>query len=163
MKNSSKLLTKMFLLGSLMAAPVIADTTGTLYLQGQVEPVLSVEVIEKDNAANLDLHTTQTDLHVANVVEKSNSYAGYQIFVRSENGGNLIHEGGASVDKVTYTVGYGDLNQQIPANDTLAAETNSTQIDNKSRKVLVSYTGRAAEEMVSGTYSDTLTFTIQSK
>lgn len=137
-------------------------TTGTITIQGSVPQVLAISVAGVGSYNALDLSSTQTDLTVANVTELSNSRTGYTVTVSSANGGNLVHSTSPTVT-LGYTAKYGSsatLNLGSVATVTDQA-TPGVHLTTKAFKV--SYTGAAAQSMLEGTYSDTLTFTIAAK
>jgi hypothetical protein len=65
-----------------------------LILRGNVPQILSIQVNAEAQATELDLSTSQNDLKVATVQEKSNSSTGYQVSISSANSGALLHESG---------------------------------------------------------------------
>ncbi len=154
-------MTKLFLAVSLLTlagSSFAAPSPTTLLLQGSVSPKVSLTVTSQPVAQTLDLATTQTDLNVASVNEQSNTKSGYKVTITSANLGKLTLAGGAEV--FAYTLKYGNtaLNLSSAAGQVV---TNSTSgVVNQSRSVTVSYTGKPAESMVEGTYSDTITFGI---
>lgn len=143
---------------SFTATSAFAATTGTLLLQGVVGQKVAITVTEEATAATLDLETSQTDLKVATVNEISNSKTGYSVTITSANLGNLKRTDGAEV--FAYSLKYGGAAVGL---GTVAGTTFSTQTGaavNINKDVEISYTGVAAELMVSGTYADTVTFEI---
>jgi hypothetical protein len=147
-------------IATLFISPIMADT-GTLLLQGTVDPVLSITVNPVSGVNNdLNLSVTQTNLKVAEVVEQSNTVGGYKIFAKSTNGGSLNNAG---LDSVDYTIGYNNgghislttENQEVKENTVGGVISANSDVD-------IAYTGKAAALLVQGTYSDTVTFTIQS-
>lgn len=149
----------LILLGTL-ASQVFAATTGTLVLQGIVPQVLNLSVSADAQASALDLTTSPVDLIVGTVQEQTNSQTGYEIYVSSANGGKLLQQSGD--DELAYNLKYGDTAVNFSSS---AAVVDQSTPDgyNVSRDVKISYTGKAATEMIEGTYSDTVTFTIQVK
>lgn len=135
-----------------------AATTGTLLLQGVVAQKISLAVTAESVASTLDLGTSQTDLKVAVVNEKSNSKTGYKVTISSANLSKLKRTDGADV--LAYTMKY---NGSAVALTSVAGTTISNAAAssvNVNKDVSVSYTGVAPELMVEGTYADTVTFTI---
>ena len=135
-----------------------AATTGTLLLQGVVPQKVSIAVTSQAVASALDLSTSQSDLVVASVNEKSNSKTGYKVTITSANLSKLKRTDGADV--LGYTMKYNGsaLALTSAAGTTLSSSAGTSVNVNKS--VAISYTGVAAESMVEGTYADTVTFTI---
>jgi predicted SPOUT superfamily RNA methylase MTH1 len=143
---------------ALTTASSFAATTGTLLLQGVVAQKISLTVTSQAVASTLDLSTTQTDLNVASVNEKSNSKTGYKVTITSSNLSKLKRADGAEV--VAYTMKYGGatVDLSLAAGATIA--NNAASSINVNKSVAISYTGATAESMVEGTYADTVTFTI---
>jgi hypothetical protein len=141
-----------------LAMPTFAATTGSLLLQGTVAQKISMTVTAQTAASTLDLSTTQVDLAVASVNELSNSKTGYKMTITSANLSSLKRTDGPDV--FSYTMKYNSAAVSLTTaagttvNYAAAASVNAT------RPVTISYTGKAPETMVEGTYADTVTFTI---
>ncbi|OUR95472.1 hypothetical protein A9Q84_16700 [Halobacteriovorax marinus] len=143
----------------LLATPVMAAPQGTLLLQGSIGQVLSLDVSAETGVNDqLDLTTTTTDLKVASVNEVSNSNTGYKIFIRTANGGSLKN---GSLDQVTYTMDYDGAPVTLSINDQIAKTVVNGGVYNHDSDVEISYNGTPAASLTQGTYSDTVTFTIQ--
>lgn len=134
-----------------------AATSGTLLLQGVVAKKLSITVSPETASAALDLTTSQTNLKVASVNEKSNSKSGYSVTISSTNHGNLKRADGPEV--FAYTMKYGGSAVNLSAAGTSFNHTESSSV-NIDKDLAISYTGATAESMVEGTYTDTLTLNI---
>lgn len=135
-----------------------AATTGTLLLQGMVAQKMSLTVSAQAAASALDLSTSQTDLAVASVQEQSNSKTGYKVNIASANLGKLKRTDGSDVFSYTLKYNGSAVNLSSAIGATI---TNSTVgAANVNKDVTVSYTGIAPEQMVEGTYADTVTFSI---
>lgn len=132
-----------------------AATTDNLLLQGQVNEILSIDVREEILSANLNL-SLNTNAKVAEVEEISNNANGYKVSITSANQGVLKRVGGTEVFpyKLRYDGVLLDLSAPVDQDNLL--QNNSKAVKN----VRISYQGRPAEEMVAGSYSDTVTFTI---
>lgn len=136
----------------------MAATTGSLTIQGVVPAVVAITVTGQGTYNNLSLSTTAADLLVANVVEQSNDGLGYKVTVASANAG-LLKNG--TLGQVTYTAKYNAT--VFTLSTTPVQVTNQgpqTTVVNVTKPLVISYTGVPAVNMMSGTYSDTLTFTI---
>jgi hypothetical protein len=143
---------------TLVSTTSMAATTGTLLLQGIVPQKMSIVVTADTVASALDLSTSQTNLVVASVNEKSNSKTGYKVTITSANLSALKRTDGPEV--FSYTMKY---NGAAVALTSIAGTTltNSTAASvNVNKSVSISYTGVDNESMVEGTYSDTVTFSI---
>ncbi|MGZ3787304.1 MAG: fimbrial protein [Bacteriovorax sp.] len=141
-----------------LASTSFAATTGTLLLQGVVAQKISVTVAPQAVASTLDLSTSQTDLAVASVNEKSNSKTGYKVTITSANLGQLKRTDGADIFSYTMKYDGSAISLSSAAGTTIANSAASSVNSNKS--VTISYTGMAAESMVEGAYADTVTFSI---
>ncbi len=131
-----------------------------LALSGQVAAVCNIEVVPELAAAQLNIVSGESSTKVATVTEQSNSPAGYIVSVSSVNNGKLVHttlpansfgyqvsyDGGSNLTPVTTPT-------QVKASGALPGFTT----DNSDVKI--SFPAQASA--VFGTYSDTLTFTIQ--
>jgi len=137
---------------------VKASTTARLFLKGFIPELLSITINAEPSATSLDLTTTQTDLKVAKVKEKSNSRSGYDVTISSANNGSLVHSEGGSV---AYTMKYDGQSLDLSTTQVLNRSYNSSVSENKD--LSISYIGQDAETTKSGNYEDTLTFTIQAK
>jgi hypothetical protein len=136
-----------------------AATTGTLTLTGSVPQVLAIAVNADAASSALDLTTTKSDLQVATVDESSNSASGYKILLSSENSGQLVRDGGS--EYVAYTAKYDGSAVTLSSTAQNAKVVSSGGVHSDSSTVSISYTGQAATSMIAGSYSDTLTLTIQ--
>jgi hypothetical protein len=138
---------------------VFAATTGTLNLQGVVQQALSLAVSAEAGASNLDLSVNASSLKVAAVNETSNSNTGYKIKIRSLNNATLAN---GNVDNLAYTLTYDGSAVSLSTNDVVAKTQATGGVYDANSDVEISYTGKAPATMVEGTYTDTLTFTIES-
>lgn len=144
---------------SLFTLTSFAATQGTLLLQGTISQVLSLSVQAEAGVNNaLDLTSTESDLKVAEVTEQTNSNTGYKILVRTANGGKLKN---GSLDQVSYTMKYDGTAVALALTDTQAKSVTTGGVYNNTSDVEISYTGQSAASLTQGTYSDTVTFTIQ--
>ena len=65
-----------------------------------------------------------------------------------------------TLDELTYTLKYDNASVTLSTTAQNAKSVTAAGVHNDSSEVSISYTGKNAEDMVEGTYSDTLTFTI---
>ncbi len=135
-----------------------AATNGTLLLQGIVPHKMSLTVTADAGASALDLTTSQTDLSVASVNEQSNSRTGYKVSISSANLGQLKRAGGSDV--FSYSLKYNGSAVDLSTASGTTITNSTIAAANVSKAVTVSYTGIASEQMVEGTYADTVTFSI---
>lgn len=135
-----------------------AATTGSIILQGVVAPVVAVTVTGQGTYNALNLATTQTNLLVANVQEQSNDTLGYKVTVASANAGQLKN---GTLGQVTYTAQYNAVTFTLSATPVqVTNQAAQTTVVNATKPLTISYTGTPAVSIMSGTYTDTLTFTI---
>lgn len=134
-----------------------AATTGSITLSGIVPKIVSISITGQGVYNNLDLSTTATNLLVANVTEASNDINGYSVTVASANAGLL--KNGAF--QLAYTAKYNNTTFTLSATPVVVTSVASqVAVVNVTKPVVISYTGTGAALMMSGTYSDTLTFNI---
>ena len=146
------------LLALVLSTATYAATTGTLSLSGTVAQELSITVTAEGAAASLDLSATQTDLKVATVNEKSNSNTGYTISAKSTNG-SLLKNG--ALDQLAYTITYdGGSAVTLTTTDQVVKTVSTAGLHDNDSDVDITYTGKPAAQMIVGTYTDTITFTI---
>ena len=146
------------LVAVLLSAPAIAATTGSITISGTVPAATAIVVTGSTGYNNLDLAATATNLQVATVNETNNTTNGYTVTVASTNAGQLKN---GTLGSVTYTAKYNST--AFTLSNAAAQVTNApaaNAIVNVSKPLTISYTGAAAGTLMTGTYSDTLTFTI---
>lgn len=148
--------------------PTFSATTANLTLTGVVNGVLDITVIAEPAASNLDLLSSQTDLPVATVTEKSNKASGYTVSLESANavatGSNAASLNGTAgnPDKLDYTLKYDGISVSFTGGSAIITDSTSTTSSSGVTKGLsMSYTANSA--LKEGTYEDTLTFTIAAK
>jgi hypothetical protein len=134
------------------AAAASAATTGVLTLQGVVAAATAITVTGAGGFSELDLATSANDLQVASVREINNTTNGYTVSLTSQNAGVLKN---GSIGNVNYTAKYNS--QAVTLSATPVTVTTSAP---STKGFTISYAGTAAANMMVGTYSDTLTFTI---
>lgn len=135
-----------------------AATTGTLLLRGHINGVLSVEVDPVGTTnTSLDLTTTQTNLAVANVKERSNQ-GGYKITITSLNLSSLLRTTGPQV--IPYTMRYGGSSVDLSTAAGTSFTTTGSGLLSNDKAVEISYTGVPESSLLPGDYEDIVTFTI---
>jgi len=142
-------------------------TTGNLIISGTVPEILEITVIAAAGSTTLDLTQSVTDLHIGDVVERSNVIAGYTVSISSTNAATgTPHFKGSSPtnsDTLNYTLNYDGAAISFSGGSALISDVNSKTATLGSSKALnITYDG-TADFLNSDTYSDTLTFTIASK
>lgn len=158
MKRSLSIIMLATLSFSAFAAQTDSDT---LLLKGKVAKKVSIVVTPAAEAALLDLSSDQTNLVVASVEERANVNAGYKVTITSANGGKLVN--GSDDDySVAYTLKYNSV--AVPLISVTAGDNEipytTEQLAPIDRSVTISYLGDDVEDMLAGTYSDTVTFAI---
>ncbi|HYE53157.1 MAG TPA: hypothetical protein VEB20_26395, partial [Azospirillaceae bacterium] len=86
---------------TLIAAPAVAQSSGSVVLKGNVP--LNCTVSVSDLNQSLNLNGGETDKQVGTVVENCNSGTGYNISLTSSNAGKLKNTRG---DEISYSVKY---------------------------------------------------------
>lgn len=138
-----------------------ASATAPLLVQAPIPRKISISVVAENITSALDLTTTQTNLKLAIINEKSNSKTGYKVTVTSANRGKLKRADGSEV--FAYTLKLDGSNISLSsASGTTFTRSQSTPI-NINRIVTISYTGKSVETMTEGSYSDTVTFNIAAR
>lgn len=136
----------------------LAATTGNITISGVVSAATAIVVNSVAGYNSLDLSTTASDQAVANVREINNTTNGYTVTLTSQNSG-LLKNG--TLGSVSYSAKYNGSSVSLsstPVTITNGAASNS--VVNVVKSFQISYTGTAASNLMVGTYSDTLTFTI---
>lgn len=136
--------------------------TGNLPLRGPIERRISLFVTPEASASSLDLTTTQNDLKVATLNEKSNSHSGYIVSVTSANLGKLRMINGADVFSYTLKLDGTPVGLSTSSGSIFSRELTLLPLD-INRNVTISYTGKSVENMTEGVYSDTVTFNISAR
>ena len=160
-----KFTNKLMIAGIALCASTMlsAATSGTLTLQGTIDQVLSLSVVPTDSTPNdgtysgLDL-STNTDTEVANVREVSNAQNGYRVLVSHE--GKLRNQSNNNAI-FNYKLVY--ENTEVNAGSNIEVANVGAGVYDVNKKIRVRYTGVAAGTLASGTYAETVTFTIQAK
>jgi hypothetical protein len=152
--------TILFTIGLVLAlsAPAFAGTTGSVTISGVVPAATAIVVTGSTGYNNLDLSTSATNLQVASVVETNNTTNGYTVTLASQNSGALKN---GTLGSVAYTAQYNGTAVTLSSSAvsvTTAPAANT--VVNATKAFKVSYTGVPAANLMVGTYSDTLTFTI---
>jgi hypothetical protein len=149
---------------SVFAQEQLTDT-GSVILTGSVPKKVRITVTPLNNYDALELDADVSDLAVARVNERSNVFAGYTVKVASTNAsaGTPRFTGGAGSDFLEYTLKYdGTAVTFSGAEATITDATTRTSGSGVDKDLAISYNGSAAN-IYEGTYSDTLTFTIEAK
>ncbi|MBF0360886.1 MAG: fimbrial protein [Oligoflexia bacterium] len=139
---------------------IYAASTGTLNLSGTVAAICNITINAVTEATQLNITGGESARKVASVDEQSNSITGYKIFMSSANGGELRNTSDAT-KKTTYTVSYNNGTTQAPT---------TTPVEVKNKSALTGLTTETSDVKVSvvafpnapsGTYTDTITLSIQ--
>lgn len=140
-----------------------ASQSANLNLSGSIGDNVAISVTPNANASSLVLTSSAVDTVVASVSETSNAANGYTILAKSSNGGKLVHTTDAS-HFVSYTIKYGAGSSVTLSSTDQTVKTQSTggTYSGVSSNVSISYTGVSASSKKAGSYTDTITFTIES-
>lgn len=134
-----------------------AATTGSITISGVVPKVVSITVTSVAGFNTLDLTSTQTALTVANVQEQSNDSLGYSVTIASANAGKLVN----GSNNIAYAAKYNNVSFTLSTTPvTVTTQRAQTVVVNTTKPLTIAYTGVPSANMMSGTYSDTLTFTV---
>ncbi|WP_044561505.1 hypothetical protein [Azospirillum sp. B4] len=142
------------LASTLLAAPALADTSGTVKLSGTVS--LNCSVAVTDASAQLNILSGSSNVQVGTVVETCNDGAGYTITVASANGGSLKSSANGA-QPVAYTTSYDGTNG---SGQSFTVTRSGAQFNKTAN---VSVTVPASAQAIAGSYADTLTITIAGK
>jgi hypothetical protein len=155
-----KLSTVAVLIAALFTNQAFAALTGSITLQGSVAATTSITVTAQAGYNSLNLHATQSNLLVATVNEQNNTAAGYTVTLASNNSGKLKN---GALGEVTYTARYNGSSVSLSSSPvTITTQGAQSAVVDLNKNLDVSYTGIPAAQLMAGTYSDTLTFTIAS-
>lgn len=138
-----------------------ASATGNLGLSGSIADSVNITVTPSANATNLTLTSNATDVNVASVNEVSNAQNGYQVLARSSNAGKLVHSSDSAY-YIGYTIKYNGGSAVTLTGSDQQVKTVVGGNYNVNSAVTVSFTGVSSSTHKSGSYTDTITFTIQS-
>ena len=146
------------------ASYAVVTATGNLTLTGSISDTVSIAVTPSGSYNSLPLTTTQVDTVVASVAESSNATAGYLILAKSTNGGKLQHTTDAT-QSVSYTMKYGASGALTltTVDQTIKTQSTGGVYSAVASAVSISYTGATAAAKRAGSYTDSITFTIQSQ
>ena len=146
-------------LWGLLLFPAISfgATTATLVIKGTIPSILSIDVAAEPIATSLPLTTAQTNTKIATVTERCNSASGYSVSIVSTNLGKLVRN---PTNFVNYTLTYNNQSVNLTsANGTTFTNvfTNAAPIN---KDLNISYSAANENNIVSGDYTDNITFTI---
>lgn len=143
---------------SLFAITGFSATSGNITISGNVAAATAIVVTSVAGYNALDLSTTAADLAVANVREINNTLNGYTVTLASANSGSLKN---GTLGSVSYTAKYNGVAATLSSTPvTVTTSPASNSVVNVLKGFAISYTGQPAQDLMVGTYSDTLTFTI---
>lgn len=147
----------LYALAFLTTLNVQAASTGTLVLTGVVGAKYDLVVTPNSSASTLNISDGESAKLVATVNEKTNNHTGYKIKMSSANGG-LLKNG--TIDSVAYTLSYNNATAVTPSTTAATVKTStSAALGGVNSDVKVTFTGHTTA--LAGTYSDTLTFSIE--
>lgn len=139
---------------------------GSIILTGMVAGRVSISVTPEGEYNSLDLMANVSNLQVATVTERSNVSSGYTVRVSSSNfaDGSPRFAGGAGNDTLAYSISYDGSPVDFSENSPIITDVNSRleSVAGVSKALRISYDGSSVN-IVEGSYSDQLTFTIEAK
>lgn len=135
--------------------------TAELVISGTVLPICNIEVAATVAATALNISGGESATTIANVTEQSNSPAGYTVSVSSLNNGNLKHATIAG-EEFAYQLSYDGAASFSPTTAPAVVKTSGPLPGFTTDVSAVQITFPAQATAMVGTYSDTLSFTLQS-
>lgn len=157
-----KKLILLFISIGLTITNAFSATTGTLIISGIIPVMLGINVVTLPLASNLTLNTAASNMKIATITEQSNSNTGYDIMISSLNAGKLKRVG--SADFINYTVTYGSLSAATLSASPISAVSQSVSgVYVVNRDFGISYAATPYNSKLAGTYTDTVTLSIQAK
>jgi len=152
----------------LVSFGAFSATSGSLTLTGTVNGILDIQVSAAAIASNLDLTTSQNDLVVATVIEKSNKADGYTVELESANATAAssstatLNGTGTNTDALDYSLSYDGNAVNLVNGSAVVTDSNAaTGAAGVSKTLAITYAGDAG--LTEGSYTDTLTLTIAAK
>ena len=147
----------------------LVDST-TVSLSGRMAQLIDIYSVKESGIQSLDLTSDLTDFKVATIYETSNADLGFTVSITSTNLANdsvghtspyFQHETGTTT--LSYDLSYGGTAVVAWTAGTAEVTSSDTQTasSGENKDVTISYSGDATLE--SGSYRDTLTFTIAAK
>ena len=137
--------------------------SGSIILTGSVAKRVFITITGVGNYDSLDLMTDVTDLEIATVNEKSNVKAGYTVKLSSLNSSKFATAD--SSDVLDYNLSYDGAAVTFAGTEAVitdASDRTGSTASGVNKSLAISYAGTAVN-IYDGTYSDTLTFTIEAK
>lgn len=150
---------KLVLLSMLFLSPLatLAATTGGITISGVVPASTSITVTPLTGYNAIDFTAGASNLAVASVREKNNKVAGYVVTMASANAGKFKN----GSNELVYTARYNGVAATLSVTpQTVTSQGSQLTPVNTLKALDISFTSTLAEDMLEGTYSDTLTFTI---
>jgi len=154
------------------AGGVLTASGATLQLSGVVPNAKEITIDPAPGYSTLDLSANAVDVLVLTAHERANSAGGYTVTVESANavsaGQNTasLNNVTAGTDKLDYTLKYDGVavvlgNSGVAGRAKVTDLTAKTPLSGSAKALQISYEGN--QQLASGIYQDTLTFTIVAK
>lgn len=145
-----------YVLFSLWSLSATAASFGTITISGIVPSNTSITVNPTSGYNALDLVNGVTNQQVCSITEKNNTTAGYTVTLSSTNAGTLKN---GTLGNVPYTAKYNNASVTLSTSPvTITNQGSQSTPINIVKQFTV--TIPASPDVMTGTYSDTLTFTI---
>ena len=148
-----------YILLFLTSLPALAATSGTITLSGVVPAVTAIVITQYAASTTLDFSAGAVNLPVAGITETNNTTSGYTVLISSDNSG-LLKNG--TLGSVAYTARYATTSFSLSSTPVMVTNVvTQSSIVSANKQVDISFTGQALGNLMQGSYSDTLTLTIQ--
>ena len=155
-----------------VAGGALTAAGATLQLSGVVSSVKEITIDPAPGYSGLDLATAAVDVLVLTAHERANSAGGYTVTLQSANAVTgskntaSLNNVSAGTDKLDYTLKYDGLavvlgNGRVAGQATVTDLNAKTPVNGIGKALRISYHGN--QQLASGIYQDTLTFTISAK
>lgn len=152
--------------------------TSNLLLTGEMQDKTSLEITDTTSEGtavlNLDAGTGGVHIKIATIIEKSNSAGGYTVHMSTENNYRLMRDTDDQENIILYDIMYNDDSTGLGSTGSYSATSSSgnlvykitdsslpTDSDGVSNDLKIKYSDPGW--LPSGTYTDTMHFTIESK
>ena len=164
MKTKKYIALTLALLGT--AGVALAQSSGTLTIQGTVAAIANITVSPQTGYNTLNIAGGVANQNVANITEQCNDKNGYTVTMTSLNAGAsgsslFLKDTGAGTDTVPYSLTYNSVAVSFSSGSATLTSASAKTVQAGVVKALA--VTIAASWVNAATYADTLTFTIAGK
>lgn len=150
-----------------LSTPAFAEESGSVQISGEIPQKTSIEVKGVKNDS-LDLSGGEKDRKVAEVTEKNNTWKGYVVTMKSKYAGHMALESGIIgklFNNIKYSAKYNGKSAPLSLFPQVVYSSPFFNLQAQERKhdLNISFDAQADKDLLAGTYSDTLTFTISAR